>query len=420
MQQGSAAGTAVGLFHFFPARVLGRDGEVSPNDQIRIGVIGTGGRSRQLVRQVPSPGRVVAFADCNRQQMLDALTSTQIGEPGKFPMYADYREMFDKERLDAVIVGTPDHARTLPCIRAVQAGLDVYAEKPLTAYVREGRILVDAVRRHNRILQVGTQQRTMEINRFCCEFIREGRLGKIQRVLGCAYPGPRRYQGLPEQPIPDGNHWDVWCGPTELRPYNHALQHGWMQFRDYSGGEMTNWGAHGIDQIQSALGKSHSGPSELWPLSPGTDGNVAMRYDDGTEVHFQIEMGKGPAGGAIFVGTDCKMEINRNRFATNPPDFVKDAPQPAVAEKWEGEGWIARPHIKNFLDCIESRELPNADVEIGHRSVSVCHLLNITRELGRRVRWDPEREQFIDDDEANRLLDRPRRSGYELPPVAGV
>jgi hypothetical protein len=142
-----------------------------------------------------------------------------------------------------------------------------------------------------------------------------------------------------------------------------------------------------------------------------------MRYDDGPEVHFEVEMGKGPEGGAIFVGSDYKMEINRNRFATNPPDLVKDGPQPAVAEKWEGEGWIARPHIKNWLDCMHSRELPNADVEIGHRSVSVCHLLNITREIGRKLQWDPENENFVGDDEANQLLTRPRREGYELPKV---
>ena len=151
--------------------------------------------------------------------------------------------MLDKEQLDAVIVGTPDHARTLPCMFAVQAGLDVYAEKPLTAYIQEGRVLVDAVRKHNRIFQVGTQQRTMEVNRFCCDLVRDGKLGKIKKVLGVQYPGPNRYEGLPEEEIPEGDNWDLWCGPTELRPYNSALQRNWMRFRAYSGGEMTNWGS---------------------------------------------------------------------------------------------------------------------------------------------------------------------------------
>jgi len=176
---------------------------------------------------------------------------------------------------------------------------------------------------------------------------------------------------------------------------------------------MTNWGAHGVDQIQWALGKDDSGPAELWP--DATTGHITMRYADGPLVVFERK--DAPMGGAVFRGSECKMEINRNRFATNPPDFVQGAPDPAVQEKWEGDGWIARPHIQNWLDCIKSRELPNADVEVGHRSITVCHLANITRELGRKVQWDPIAEQFIDDAEANQLLDRPRRTGFKLPAV---
>jgi hypothetical protein len=140
-----------------------------------------------------------------------------------------------------------------------------------------------------------------------------------------------------------------------------------------------------------------------------------MRYADDTLVRFERD--GAPMGGAVFVGSECKMEINRNRFATNPADFVQHAPDPAAQQKWEGEGWIARPHIQNWLDCIKSRERPNADVEIGHRSITVCHLVNITRELGRNLSWDPDAELFVNDDEANALLDRPRRAGFELPVV---
>jgi predicted dehydrogenase len=411
LKRAAAASTALAAPAFVPARVLGREGGPGANEQILIGVIGTGNRARQLIDQIPDAGRVVALADCYLQRAIDTAKPRQ----AKWPIYQDYRQMLDREKLDAVLVGTPDHARTLPCIHAVQAGLDVYAEKPLTAYVREGRILVDAVRKHQRVFQVGTQQRTMEINRFCCEFVRDGKLGKIKMVSGVNYPGPRQYEELPEEPIPQDDDWNTWCGPTELRPFNAQLQFAWMQWWDYSGGEMTNWGAHGIDQIQWALGKDETGPTELWPESPGPNGKVSMRYADGTEVRFERD--GAPLGGAVFVGSDCKMEINRNRFATNPADFVRDAPDPAAQQKWEGEGWIARPHIQNWLDCIKSRERPNADVEIGHRSITVCHLLNITRELGRKLQWDPGMEQFVDDDEANRLLDRPRRAGFELPSV---
>jgi len=412
LKRTAAAGSAIAAPTFIPGRVLGLENSPPPSEQILIGVIGVGGRSRQLMDQIPSGGRLVALADCYPKRAQDAANERK----AKWHVYQDYRDMFDSEKLDAVIVGTPDHARTLPCIRAVQAGLDVYAEKPLTAYIREGRILVDAVRKNKRIFQVGTQQRTMEINRFCCEFVRDGKIGKIEKVEGVNYTGPRRYEGLPEEPVPEGDDWTTWCGPTELRPFNHQLQFGWMQWRDYSGGEMTNWGAHGVDQIQWALGKDGTGPTELWPDSPGPNGEVSMKYADGTTVHFVRK--DAPMGGAVFFGSNCKMEINRNRFATNPADFVKNPPDTAKQDAtWEGDGWIAKPHIQNWLDCIKSRKLPNADVEIGHRSISVCHLLNITREMGRKLNWDPEKEQFVGDDEANKLLDRPRRAGFELPTV---
>ena len=407
LKTSAALSTAIGAPTIIPSRVLGRDGQPGANDQIIIGLIGTGGRCNQLIDQVPAPGKIVAASDC----FLYRVTETQRKKKTNWKLYQDYRKMFDAEKLDAVIIATPDHARTLPSMHAVIRGLDVYAEKPLTAYIQEGRQLVDAVRKHKRVFQVGSQQRSMEVNRFCCEFVRDGKLGPLKLVSAVNYPGPKRYTGLPEQPIPQTDDWNTWLGPTELRPFNKDLQFSWMQWRDYSGGEMTNWGAHGVDQIQWALGKDDTGPTELWPDGP--KGIIAMRYADGTPVRFERD--GGPMGGAVFIGADCKMEINRNKFTTNPPDFVKNAPSPAVAEKWEGDGWIAKPHIENWLDCIKSRERPNADVEIGHRSISVCHLVNITRELNRKLTWDPVAERFINDDEANKLVTRPRRAGFELP-----
>lgn len=409
LKRSAAASTVLGAPTFIAARVLGRENTPSANEQIILGVIGVGGRCNQLIDQVPAGAKIVAASDCYLKRATDAASKRK----AKWKLYQDYRKMFDAEKLDAVIIATPDHARTLPCIRAVIHGLDVYAEKPLTAYIAEGRALVGAVRKHHRIFQVGSQQRTMEINRFCCEFVREGKLGKIKQVSAVNYTGPQRIKDMKEQPVPAGDDWNTWLGPTEFRPFNHDLQFGWMRWRDFSGGEMTNWGAHGVDQIQWALGKDGTGPTELWPDGP--KGIISMKYADGTPVRFERD--GAPMGGAVFIGADCKMEINRNKFTTNPKDFVKNAPNPAVGDKWEGDGWIAKPHIQNWLDCIKSRKLPNADVEIGHRSISVCHLVNITRELNRKLQWDPAAEKFIGDDEANKLLDRPRRAGFELPEV---
>ena len=406
----AAASSAVP--YFVPATALGAPGRPGANDRIGVGFIGTGGRARQLMDHLPAEGQIVAICDVFRQRAEE----TNQQKASDWPIYERYQELLERKDVDAVVVATPDHARVLPCIHACQAGKDIYAEKPLTLTIREGRVLVDAVRKYGRVFQVGSQQRTMEMNRFACELVRSGGIGKLKLVQGVNYTGPKKYTGLPAEPVPEGDNWNLWQAQTEARPFNSALQFGWMQWRSYSGGEMTNWGAHGIDQIQWALGASHTGPVEVWPISPGPNGKVGMLYENGVEVRYELE--QGPHGGGIFVGTECKIEINRNKFTTNPKDFVQNPPDPAVAESWEGPGWIARPHMQNWLDCIKSRELPNADVEIGHRSISVCHLANIARELGRKLKWDPEMEQFVGDEEANQSLDRPKRVGFELPDLS--
>lgn len=395
-----------------PSSVLGLAEQPPPSEQIVIGVIGTGGRARQLIDHLPSAGRIVAVSDCYIRRMAETLQEKK----QQWRTYQDYRSLLDREKLDAAIIATPDHTRTLAAVRAVLAGLDIYAEKPLTLTIAEGRTLVRHVRRAKRVFQVGSQQRSMELNRFACELVRSGEIGRVKLVQGVCYPGPKRYVGLPEEPVPEGDDWDAWQGQTSAKPFNNALQFGWMAWRDYSGGEMTNWGAHGCDQVQWALGASETGPIELWPITAGPNGKVGMRYANGVEVRYELE--RGPMGGAVFTGEQCKIEINRNKFTTNPPDFVKNPPPAEKAEVWEGPGWIARPHLQNWLDCIKTRSRPNADVEIGHRSVSVCHLANIVREVGRKLQWDPQNERFVADDEANRLVERTPRKGYELPPVA--
>jgi len=418
----SAKALAAGVVtpYIIPSEVLGALGKPGANDRVNIGVIGMGNRARQLAKFVTrdiKEGRIVAISDCYIKRMEQAIEicKTKWADfcNAKWATYQDYRKMLDKENLDAVIVATPDHGRVLPCIRACQAGLDVYAEKPLTVTIAEGRVLVNAVRKYKRVFQVGSQQRTMEMNRFACELVRTGKIGKVKHVQAVNYPGPKRYKGLPEQPMPEGDDWDKWQGQAPARPFNRELQFAWMQWRSYSGGEMTNWGAHGCDQVQWALGMSHTGPVEIWPVTAGLSGKVSMRYADGVEVRYELD--KGPWGGAIFVGEDCKLEVDRNKFTSDPPDFIKSRPDPASAKVWEGPDWNAQLHMQNWLNCTKTREKPIADVEIGHRSISVCHLANIAREVGRKLRWDPEKEMFPGDDEANAYLDRPKRKGYELP-----
>jgi predicted dehydrogenase len=323
-----------------------------------------------------------------------------------------------------VIVATGEFQRVVPCIHACQAGKDVYAEKPLTLYVNEGRALVNAVRKHDRVLQVGTQQRSMAMNHVACELIRSGGLGKVKEVRAINYSGAEASPNpFPSgQPLPPDFDWNMWLNQAAERPF-HPDWLGWMRWRDFAGGEMTNWGAHGVDQIQWALGMDDTGPVELKPLSEGPNGQVTMRYANGVPVNFVTESGRGPMGGAVFRCEKGNLEINRNKFTSNPLDIAEELKKKLdVAEeerKWSDNLalWQARWHMQNWLDCIRSREKPVADVEVGHRSVTVCHLANITRAIGRPLRWDPVRERFDGDDEANALLDRPRRKDFELPAV---
>jgi predicted dehydrogenase len=408
-------GFGLALPYLVPRSVLSSPGKPGANERINIGVIGTGNRANLLIDQTPEPGRIVMLCDVDLGRCTLALKKRNVN----WPVVQDYRKLLERKDIDAVIVGTTDHARVLACIHACQAGKDIYAEKPLTLTIGEGKALVRAVRKYQRVLQVGSQQRSMAMNRVACEFVRTGGLGKLQEVRCVNYGGPNRYTGLPEEKVPSGVNWDLWCNQTELRPYNKRLQFGWMGWRDYSGGTMTNWGAHGLDQVQWALGADGSGPTEIWtePAVKPAPAPVTLRYANGLLV--KLELAKTPMGGAIFIGAEGKIEINRNKYNSNPADIIPNPPPQAEIDKWKDETglWQAKYHLQNWLDCIATRAKPVADVEIGHRSISVCHLANIARELNRKLKWDPVQELFVGDAEANQLLERPRRKGYELPAV---
>jgi predicted dehydrogenase len=384
------------------------------NDRVRVGVIGTGNRSGLLIDQLPETAEVISVADCYLKRCQDAAAKRQ----AKWRIHSDYRALLEDKEIDGVIVGTTDHARVLACIHACQAGKDIYAEKPLTLYIEEGRQLVKAARRYNRIVQVGSQQRSMAMNRIACDFVRNGGLGKLHFVQAVNYSSSALWPGLPPEPVPDTLNWDVWQGQAVDRPYHSKLHTGWMAWWDYSGGEMTNWGAHGLDQIQWALGMSESGPVELWPLADGPKGALAFRYDNGVTVRLEMPQGGELMGGGIFVGEKGRVEVIRNGFRTDPPKLIPDLPPQEEVEKWNRAQWQAKYHMQNWLDCLKTRQTPLADVEVGHRSISVSHLANITRRLNRRLRWDPAAEKFIGDDEANGHVRRARRKGYELPSIA--
>ena len=406
-----------------PSGVLAAQGRPGANDRIGVGYIGVGRRARQLMN-LPPEGQIVAASDVYLKRAEEIAAKHQ----GK--AYQDYRKMLESKEVDAVVVATPDHWHALPSIHACQAEKDVYCEKPMTLTIREGRLMVEAVRKYKRVFQTGSQQRSMGPNRLGCELIRNGRLGKLQKVIGSNYPSPWECD-LPGQPAPAGLDWDAWCGQTEPRAYHTDLytpraNPGWISFRPYSGGEITGWGAHGLDQVQWALGADDTGPVEVWaeggPLhapvysepESRTRGNELC--SKGREVNFRyatgvvLTLGDAPGGGAIFIGDKGQITINRNKLTSQPEEIAKEPIKDSEIHLYQSDN-----HMQNWFDCMRTRQLPVADVQIGHRSTTVCHLGNITRWLGRKLRWDPQTETFPGDDEANGFVARSQRKPYQLP-----
>ena len=386
------------------------------NDRVTVGFIGVGGRAKYLIQHEDfGEARIIAVADAWLTRLGEAAKVHPHGE--QWSKYADYRRMFDNEKLDAVFVETTTHARALICLQAMQAGMDVYAEKPLSLTIEEGQVLTQAARKYKRVLQVGTQQRSMPINIYASNLVASGKIGRIQRVVVCKFIAPEIWSPRAEEPMPEGLNWDQWINQTPMRPYHTLLHRGWARWRDYDGGGqswgVSGWGTHSLDQVQAALGTSLTGPVEIAVDKAGPDSKVFLKYADGTTVALEQEIIKDHQQlGAIFDGTNGRIQILRGEFITDRPELKKGAPD--VTKEGPGENTA---HIRNFVQCIKSRQRPNADVEIGHRSTSVCHLVNIARELGRTLKWDAKAERFRNDQEADKLISRDRRKGYELPSV---
>jgi predicted dehydrogenase len=414
----SALGAAViGFPLVVPRDVLGGPGRpLGPNDRIQVGFIGLGGRARWILKDEALPGAdLVAVADCYRPRCDEAAKQVPGGD--KWKKYQAYREMLEKEKLDAVFVETTTHARVLTCIHALQAGCDVYAEKPQSLTVAEGRTLVKAVKKYQRILQTGSQQRSMPINRHASKLVREGAIGKVHTVITCNFAGGKVWKAKDTpDPMPEGLDWDQWCNQTELRPYYQSLQFRWSDYVDYDGGGqswgVTGWGTHSLDQVQCALGTDDTGPVEIWPEDQGPQCKVMMRYANGVLLKLEGKNRGMEDLGAIFIGDKGKIEILRGDYTADPKELRDGAPP--VTPQGPKE---SIPHFENFFECIRSRKPTHADAETGHRATTLCHLVNLCRTVQRKLQWDPKAEQFIGDEEANKLLSRPRRKGYELPEI---
>jgi len=422
----AAAGTAVavaGLPYVVPSSVFGAE---APSNRIVLGFIGCGKQSQHLMRSfLGSPGtQVVAACDVDKLKLERSskgivekhYADRNVGSYKGCAAYADFRDLLARNDIDAVVISTPDHWHAVTVIESCKAGKDIYCEKPLSQTIQEARAMINAVRRYNRIFQTGSMQRSSQEFRFACELVRNGYIGDIQHVT-VNVGGPPEDKRLPAEPVPDYLDWDMWVGPAMWRPYNNDLAPhisfdgfpNWRYHSYYGGGGMTDWGAHHFDIAQWGLGMDGTGPVEINPPDGKEYKDLTYKYANGIPMTHGGRAGDARVNGVLFEGTKGKVEVNRGYLKTTP-DTLKD--QKIGADQIHL--YDSKNHYTDWLDAIRKRSDPICKIEIGASSVTVCHLGNIAYKLKRPLKWDPKREVFIGDDEANRLLTRAMRSPWQI------
>lgn len=406
-----------------PRNVLGGAGFVAPSDQINLGVIGCGAQGRwTLGPEFAKRANVVAAADCESrrlqamQELVEKTTAEAKGQAYKgFKQYADYKEILARKDIDGVIIATPDHWHAVLTIEACRAGKDVYVEKPMAHSIEEGRAMANAVAKYNRVLQVGNMQRSWRNFRHACELVRNGYIGEIKAIQVAVGPPPVPYD-LPAQPVPSTLDWEKWIGPAPMNPYNDELAPpmekrvfpNWRNYREYGGGMVCDWGAHMFDIAQWAMGMDDSGPIEFIPADKAELKPLTMRYANGTVMTHEV-FRKADGNAVRFIGDDGVIDISRGFLDTIP---AKLADQEIGAN--EIRLYKSEDHYNDFLNAIKTRKQPLSTVEVGHRTASLCHIVNLCYEFNRKLVWNPEKEEFFMDNEANKRRGNPIRKPYSL------
>jgi predicted dehydrogenase len=414
LQTSAAAASAIAAPQFIPQSAFGA------NERIVAGFVGLGGQGRGNLNAFLGRGVAVAgLVDVDARHLAQAMKIAQ-DKGHKAEGFGDYRKMLERKDIDVVVITTPDHWHALPTIDACEAGKDVYCEKPLSLFITEGRKMVEAARRNNRIVQTGSQQRSADNFRRACELVRNGYIGKLQTVLvgipGANHPG----QLGPDSDPPAGLDYEMWLGPAPFRPYNEKRVHYNFRFWwDYSGGQMTNWGAHHIDIAHWGMGVDDSGPLEVTPQSVSfhpqkfhevpESCRLVYKYPGGVTMILGQKESDVPQG-TTFIGTEGRIFVNRGKLASDPPEILKSELKSSDVKLYD-----SRDHHRNFLECVASRELPICDVEIGHRSAVACHLGNIAARRGQTIHWDPAKEQITGDENLAAMAERPYRAPWKLP-----
>lgn len=398
--------------------VLGRDGAVAPSNRLVMGCAGVGGQgTRQMAGGIWAPPggfiaqpgvQVVAVADANahnRDRARD-IVNQHYGNQD-CAAHVDFREVTRRPDIDLILCGAGDRWHSYISADAVKHGKDVYTEKPISVTIAEARALANRVRQYGRILQVGTQQRSMGNFRLACELVRNGYIGDLKLVTGDIDPGVPPVPDLPGEPVPDWLDWNLWLGPAPWRPYNSKLVGGWMGWYDYSGGDMTNWGAHVWDIVQWGLGMDDSGPVEIIPADGKDIKYLTYRYANGVPVIRNKIAGVGK--GILFEGTQGWVKVSREVFETEPASLRRQIIGPNEIHLHESDN-----HHTDFLRSVRTRVRNAADAEVACRSITVCHLGNIADQLRRPLKWNPQTERFVNDPEADRFISRAARAPWVI------
>jgi predicted dehydrogenase len=432
-------GAGLALPNLFLNKTFAASGQ-NPSEFIRLGIIGTGGQGVANMKAMMK--NVVAVCDVDKTHAESAAAVVEKATTRKPVIFSDYRKLLEDKSIDAVLVATPDHWHALPSIEACLAGKDVYCEKPLTLFIEEGKRLVQAARKHKRIVQCGSQQRSEAKFLKAAEYVRNGRIGKIKRVLvGLVGVNWTKEPAVPDSAPPPELNYDMWLGPAPARPYNkHRVHYFFRFFWDYSGGQMTNWGAHHLDITQWALGMDNTGPTEIigkGDFDPEKRFEVpsafaiTYKYANGVIVECQsptpkveklipekkdhvmeILDGKADFTGCIFEGDKGLLYVNRGVVRVWPEEIFETPIKDSDVRLYE-----SKEHHDNWLQCIKTRKPPICDVAIGHRSATVCHLGNIAIRTGRKIKWNPKKEVIVGDAEAAKLTTKEYRAPWKLPKV---
>ena len=420
------------------------------NDRPRIAAVGTGSRWCQKATGIDGPwgsapdvrqfGDYVAVCDADssrRQRAAELVKEWTNADPA---VYADYKAILDDPKIDIVHISTPDHWHARIAIESMLAGKDVYCEKPMTLTIPEGREICQVCEKTGRVVQIGTQQRSEVQFITAVALIQNGRLGKIRKAT-CSIGGAPTSPEIPVAAPPQELDWNLWQGPvaeTEFRYLagNNGETQSWSrchyEFRwwyEYSGGKLTDWGAHHVDIACWALGASETGPSKVTPVKYNLpveykDGHplVNDRYNAATdfEIHcampndVQLVITSEGDNGILFEGTEGRFFVNRGKITGKPVEDLKERPLPENAIEEIYGGKVSSNHTENFTDAMKSRKQPISDVWTHNRMLEICHLSNIAMRLGRELRWDPAQREIVGDSQANEFLSRENRKGYEI------